>query len=85
MKLTLEFSSMQEMADFLRARGVDATGIGKTTIRAAALTVRAENCLLAAGFEYIEDAQQRGEWELLRLPNVGRQTAQEVMKWKAKA
>jgi hypothetical protein len=41
-------------------------------IAGSGMDFRTMNCLLAEGFEYVEDAQARTDRELLNIPNFGR-------------
>jgi len=67
---------IRSLAHHLKHRDV------KTPIAGLGLTVRAENCLLAAGFKFIEDAQALGISGIKGLSNVGHITATEIMSWK---
>ena len=54
----------------------------KTPLKDTNLGIRAFNVLAGAGIEFIEDAQALGKTRLLKLPNVGNLTADEIMNWK---
>ena len=49
-----------------------------TSISELNLTVRAENCLKAEGIETIEQLVLCNEWSLLKTPNLGRRSVNEI-------
>ena len=80
MKITFEFDSLDEAVVFLKSKGIDA-GHSKTPVRGSGLNVRAENILTACDIKYVEDAQALGLAKLLMMPNMGRNTASQIMCW----
>ena len=53
----------------------------KTTIEEAGLTQRTVNCLLSEGILYIEDAQELSNNALMKIPNLGRKSINEIRQW----
>lgn len=54
-----------------------------TPIACSGLDFRTMNCLLAEGFEYVEDAQAKIDRELLKIPNFGRSSLARLRAWVA--
>ena len=71
------------MALLMAMRQVVEMGAKKTPVAGnQLLAVRTANCLLAAGIEYIENAQKMSDGDLLKIPNFGRRCLSEVRAWK---
>ena len=53
----------------------------KTTIAEAGFTQRTTNVLLEAGILYAEDAQELSNNALMKFPNLGRKSINEIRQW----
>lgn len=53
----------------------------KTPIKYAVLTVRTRNCLLNEDFHCVEDALERADQELLKIPNFSKRCLVELRQW----
>lgn len=53
----------------------------RTPVAGSGLDYRTMHCLLAAGFEYVEDAQARIDRQLLNIPNFGRASLARLRSW----
>ncbi len=61
--------------------GIGSLTYQKTTIADADLTQRTTNVLLDSGILYIEDAQALSNNALMKLPNLGRKSINEIREW----
>lgn len=50
-------------------------------IKDTPLSGRTKNCLKFAGIEYVSTLPQLEAWELLRIPNMGRKSVEEVIEY----
>jgi DNA-directed RNA polymerase alpha subunit len=82
MKCTFEFDSWEELSSFLSSKKLPITS--GTPIENSGLGIRASNCLRAEGFKFMEETAGMSAAHLLRLPNVGRTTVDEILAWHAK-
>ena len=73
MKIMIEFDDIQEASDFLVWR-INKT---KTPLHKADLSVRTYRAL-CDDFEFLEDAQETDSRKLLKLPNFGKNSLEEL-------
>lgn len=50
-------------------------------IKDTKLSVRTKNCLKFSGIEHVSTLQQLEAWELLRIPNMGRKSVEQVIEF----
>lgn len=89
MKITIEAESIEELIGLLRRLEEDqvasaerkeriATAKGKS-IDELCLTVRTHNCLKSQGIETVQQLVSWSRPDLMRIPNMGRRSVDEVM------
>lgn len=82
MKITIEANSIEELQSIVRSLTIKklANAEDDTPITELGLIVRAENCLKGAGIKTLGDLKQFREFDLLKIPNLGRLTLAGVMR-----
>lgn len=87
MRIEFEFSAGEELLaakvcrfvhDQRKAIEDEKSGVGRTRVDQAVLTLRTANALKAAGIVFIEDAQAMTDRELLQNPGIGRMALNEI-------
>lgn len=80
MKISIEFDDIKEASEYLLWR-INKT---KTPLHKAGLSIRTYR-VLCDDFEFIEDAQETDSNVLLKIPNLGKNTLNEIKNWKPSA
>ena len=81
MKITVEFDSLDELDAFCNWRA-ERKAAGKTPLEGSGLDHKTMRILMSEGFAFVEDAQAKGDHELLRMSNFGRSTLAALRAWK---
>lgn len=85
MKATVEFESVEELAEFLswrasRPQPPEQKPPEKTPLDRSGLSCRVIN-VLRWQFEFVEDALAMSDNELLRMPNFGKESLKAIRAW----
>lgn len=78
MKITIELSSLEDLAKLEEWLSERPNTLVKTDIRKLGVSVRNENSLRMNGVHTIEDLAALSEVELLKMPNVGAKALREI-------
>ena len=78
MKIIIEADSLAELQSIIErftAKPVEKT---VTSISMLGLGYRSKNILMAEGIETVEQLMKLSDWQLLKMPNLGRTTLKEI-------
>ena len=78
MKIIIEADSLFELQSIIErftAKPVEKT---VTSISMLSLGYRSKNILMAEGIETVEQLMKLSDWQLLKMPNLGRTTLKEI-------
>ena len=78
MKIIVEAASLEELKSLLEQLTNKVASARNCHINALPLNVRTRNCLLAEGVETLERLSMMSESDLLRIPNLGKNSAAEI-------
>jgi DNA-directed RNA polymerase alpha subunit len=78
MKIIVEASSLEELKALLEQMTGKVKISQNCHVNALPLNARTRNCLLAAGIETLERLSMMSDADLLRLPNLGKNSTAEI-------
>lgn len=78
MKIVVEASSLEELKALLDQLTGKVSSDRNCHINALPLNMRTRNCLLAEGIETLDRLSMMSDRDLLRVPNLGKQSAAEI-------